>query len=141
MIKRLKTWMETIIAGMKRKSSKQEELKQSDGEDLGPTRRYAITKETDPDRGKRSYLLTDSGAILLQPGFLVGRGHSCDLKLTDPGTSRVHASFNLVGEGWLLKDNSSKNGTLVNGKPIRCAVLKTGDRIQIGRTLFVYEER
>ena len=141
MIERLKTWKATIIAGIKGKSVGQEEFKQSGSEDLAPTRRYTITKETELDQRRHSYLITDSGAILLQPGFLVGRGNSCDLKLIDPGSSRVHASFNLVGEGWLLKDNRSKNGTLVNGSPIRSTLLKTGDRIQIGQTLFIYEER
>jgi len=71
----------------------------------------------------------------------VGRGESCHLKLTDPGASRVHASFTPVGAGWLLKDNASKNGTLLNGKSIRSAVLKSGDQIQIGQTMLIYEER
>jgi len=121
--------------------SRKEEIKQDEGVDLTPTRRYTITKELKEDCEKKGYLITHSGVILLHPGFLVGRGASCDLTLTDPGTSRVHASFDLVGEGWLVKDNASKNGTLVNGEPIRSALLKTGDRIQIGQTLLVYEER
>ncbi len=140
-MEKLKIWIATKIAGIKGKSVKQEEFKQGDKADLAPTRRYVITKEKELGHSKQSYLITDFGAILLQPGFLVGRGHSCHLKLTDPGSSRVHASFNLDGDEWLLKDNMSKNGTLVNGRPIRSAVLKTGDRIQIGQTLFVYEER
>jgi len=141
LIERFQTWMKTRIEKLRGKPLEKAELTQRESEYPAPTKRYSIVKETGLRPSRESYLLTDSQEILLQPGFLVGRGTSCHLKLTDPGTSRIHASFNLVGEGWLLKDNSSKNGTLVNGEPIRSALLKTGDRILIGQTLLVYEER
>ncbi len=139
LIDRFKTYIATIIERRKGKPLRKAEL--SGDEDLAPTKRYKITKETELHHVKQSYLVTDSGAFLLQPGFLVGRGLSCHLTLDDPGSSRVHASFSLLGEGWLLKDNCSKNGTLVNGEPIGSTLLKTGDRIQIGQTVLVYEER
>lgn len=141
MIDKLKAYGATIIAGIRGKPSREAELKQSEGADLAPTKRYQITKETELPQLRQSYLIADSGPILLQPGFLVGRGMSCHLTLDDPGSSRVHASFSLHSEGWVLKDNSSKNGTFVNGESISNKLLKTGDRIQIGQTLLVYEER
>lgn len=139
LIERLKAWLETRIGDFKGKPSKKAEVRQ--GTQDAPTRRYQIVRVGEPEPPIESYLITDSKEIPLQPGFLVGRGGSCHLKLTDPGTSRVHASFSLVGKRWLLRDNSSKNGTLVNGEPVRSALLKSGDRIQIGQTVLVYEER
>lgn len=141
MIENFAAWLETTIKKFRGKPLRKEELKQRSHDESAPTRRYEMTKEIDPGPGLESYLVTDSGEILLQPGFLVGRGMSCHLKLTDPGTSRVHASFSLLGDGWHLKDNSSKNGTLVNGEPVKTALLRPGDQIQIGQTLLVYKER
>jgi len=48
-----------------------------------------------------------------------GRGHNCDLKLTDISVSRVHALL-VVSKGKVyLKDNKSKFGTLIlNKNPI-----------------------
>lgn len=141
LIERFRTWLATIIPGLKGKHLKKAELEQGNRVDMAPTKRYSIAKEVESKSEVECYLVTDSKEILLKPGFLVGRGASCHLRLTDPGISRVHASFNRLGDGWLLKDNSSKNGTFVNGERIRSAVLKSGDRIQIGQTLLVYEER
>lgn len=141
MLDRFKARIATIIAGLKGKPSRQDEPREDRIDDLGPTKEYRRTPTPKMRLEGRAYLLTESGAIMLQPGFSVGRGESCHLKLTDPGASRVHASFTPVGAGWLLKDNASKNGTLLNGKSIRSAVLKSGDQIQIGQTMLIYEER
>ena len=141
MIDRFKTHIATIIAGIKGKPPSKAELPQSKEQELAPTKRYKLIKEVELPQTREGYLVTESGRILLQPGFLVGRGLSCHLMLDDPGSSRVHASFCLLKEGWLVKDNSSKNGTFVNGESVSSQMLKTGDRIQIGQTLLVYEER
>jgi len=45
--------------------------------------------------------------------FKIGRGHNCDLKLSDISVSRVHALM-VVSKGKVyLKDNKSKFGTLI----------------------------
>lgn len=136
-----KTRLRSIIGGLKGKRLQEEEVKQSREEQFAATKRYQVARGPLEEWGKQGYLICNSETIPLQPGFLVGRGMSCHLKLTDPGCSRVHASFSRAGEGWLLKDNSSRNGTFLNGQPIQSAVLKSGDRIQIGQTVLVYEER
>lgn len=137
----IKMLFKTIILKLKGKSPKEAEHKQGSNEDFAPTKRYQITTETKPIRRVDSYLIAPSECFLLEPGFMVGRGMSCHLRLTDPSISRVHASFDMQGEKWLLKDNSSKNGTFVNGVPVHSATLKNGDKIQIGETLLTYEER
>lgn len=136
-----KTKLKTLIGGLRGKQPKKDEDKQGKEEEFAPTKRYQVAKEQKADEGKQGCLIWNSEAIMLQPGFLVGRGVSCHLRLSDAGCSRVHASFSRVGEEWLLKDNSSKNGTFLNGEPISSAVLKNGDKIQVGHTVLLYEER
>ncbi len=133
--------LKRILEKLKGKLWVQAEHKGGRRDDFGPTKRYAITKTPEFSSEKQGFLILDSSKVQLEPGFLVGRGTSCHLKLVDPGASRVHASFTEVNGGWLVKDNSSRNGTLLNGKPIRSALLKSGDKIQIGQTLLIYEER
>jgi DNA-binding NtrC family response regulator len=41
---------------------------------------------------------------------------------------------------WVVEDNGSKNGTFVNGAPVRRAVLKDGDAIEAGHTFFLYRQ-
>lgn len=142
MVHKLKNWMLTKIGGLKGKLLEQAEHNRDEitstmpqWDDFAPTKPYQLI------RREQGYLRINSSVVLLRPGLLVGRGESCHLKLADPNASRVHASFAQVDHGWLVQDNSSKNGTLLNGKPITSALLKKGDRIQIGQTLLVYEER
>ncbi|UCD84220.1 MAG: FHA domain-containing protein [Deltaproteobacteria bacterium] len=64
--------------------------------------------------------------------FTIGRGGKNHLIITDPLVSLSHALIVPQGELFLLKDRESKNGTLVNGKPIKENTLKMGDIIKIG---------
>lgn len=111
---------------------------QAEDNDHAPTRPYEVIKTP------QAYLTLEGAktpTVLLHPGFLIGRGSSCHLVLTDPNASRVHASISRQAGGWFLQDNFSTNGTLVNGAKISVAPLRAGDRIQIGQTVLVYEER
>lgn len=103
---------------------------------FAPTRPYRIVR-----LGQGYLKLRNASEIVqLHGGFLVGRGASCHLMLTDPNVSRVHACFIQAEQGWFVQDNSSRNGTLLNGEPITSALLQAGDEIQIGQTVLVYEE-
>jgi len=106
-----------------------------------PTKRYEAFSFKGRDRQCRALLRLGTQVFMLQPGFLVGRGASCHLRLSDPRASRVHARFAPVGEGWEVQDNASKNGTFLNGQRIKRAVLRHGDTIRIGQTVLTYEER
>ena len=69
----------------------------------------------------------------------IGRAPENDLLLIEPGVSRCHARIRAEGPGHVLVDEGSRNGTAVNGTPIRGAVaLSPGDRIGIGPVLFEY---
>lgn len=80
---------------------------------------------------------------LTPPGFTVGRGGDADLRINDPGISRVHAQFVVSGTGSSLKvkilDLNSTNGILVDGRKVKEAELGDGSRIDIGKTqMLVY---
>ncbi|MBL8202968.1 MAG: FHA domain-containing protein [Blastocatellia bacterium] len=66
----------------------------------------------------------------------IGRGEQADVRLSDQGLSRVHASLNQdAARVWVL-DEGSTNGTFVNGQrvPASGTVLKNGDQISLGDT-------
>lgn len=74
----------------------------------------------------------------------IGRDPSNDLVLTDAMVSRRHAIMELKDEQYLLRDNNSSNGTLVNGdRIVDDQPLRDGDLIGIGsaRILFQAEQQ
>lgn len=61
------------------------------------------------------------------------------LPLTDTTISRRHAELTPDDGNWILNDLKSANGTFVNGIRIeKQTVLKPGDQIRTGATLFVF---
>ena len=82
-----------------------------------------------------------SGARLpLGPGeLLIGRDADAGVGLPDPAVSRQHARIVSEGAGWAVVDLDSLNGTFVNGVPVRRRELRTGDRVEIGATVFVFQ--
>ena len=75
---------------------------------------------------------------LKPPGFIIGRGTDADLRINDPGISRLHAEIKVRGAGDQVSaeivDLGSTNGILVNGHRVPRAELAEGTRIEIGST-------
>jgi pSer/pThr/pTyr-binding forkhead associated (FHA) protein len=69
----------------------------------------------------------------------VGRNSDCTVTLADPRASRRHAEIRPTGDGFLLVDLGSMNGTLVNGVAVRERVLHDGDEISVGATVMRFE--
>jgi len=69
----------------------------------------------------------------------IGRNGDCTVALTDPRASRLHAEVRSTGDGFVVADLGSTNGTLVNGVAVREAVLHDGDQISIGATVLRFE--
>lgn len=71
----------------------------------------------------------------------VGRALDNDLSFPEePDLSRRHLALERAGDGWLVRDLGSRNGTLLNGVPVQGAVeLRPGDRIQAGRLVFEFQ--
>lgn len=78
----------------------------------------------------------DSGReYSIPPGTsVVGRGRDCDVRLTDPMTSRRHAKIH-VGEVVEITDLGSVNGVRIGDAQTDTAVLRAGDTAQLGDTV------
>jgi len=75
---------------------------------------------------------------LTPPGLTIGRGTDADLRINDPGVSRVHARIVVEGIGGQqqlsIEDMGSTNGIVVDGQRVRQSALAAGSRIEIGST-------
>lgn len=69
----------------------------------------------------------------------IGRDSSNQIRLNDSEVSRQHAVINRLSNGeFEIRDFGSSNGTFVNSRQIQTATLRTGDRIQVGRSLMLF---
>lgn len=88
--------------------------------------------------------LTVSGIehdVVLQGGrIVIGRLATCDIALPDVNVSREHAALAPEGDGWVVEDLNSTNGTFVNGERISRLRLRDGDVIGVGVTELAYHE-
>jgi hypothetical protein len=64
---------------------------------------------------------------------------SNDVTIDGPDVSRVHAEIRREGDGYVLVDLGSTNGTRLNGAAITSSPLRPGDRIGIGEVELVFE--
>ncbi len=93
-------------------------------------------------RVPRAVLILAGGAIgdvvmIPEGGLLLGRGHTCDLRIGSPddGTSRRHAHLFRQGRSVRIRDLGSKNGLFINGRRCREGLLVGGDMVLIGQTV------
>jgi diguanylate cyclase (GGDEF)-like protein len=119
-------------------------MSQSQPEDGdGDEDRTAIGVAGAPSSGRRdrAHLIVLAGPGLGQmyridgPEVVIGRGADANIRLNDDGVSRLHARIYLANDGQLcIEDLESANGTLLNEHRVRRAVLRDGDKIQVGST-------
>ena len=57
----------------------------------------------------------------------------CGVVILHPSVSQHHATITRRGDRWVLVDESSRNGTFVDGKRVSEITLSDGMRIQLGR--------
>ena len=84
------------------------------------------------DQGKRFEFKSSPVAL--------GRDNSNAIRLHDTEVSRRHAELRQEEESYRIVDLGSANGTYVNGQPIDQAPLHSGDRLQLGQTVLLYNE-
>ncbi|MDZ4744080.1 MAG: FHA domain-containing protein [Verrucomicrobiota bacterium] len=69
--------------------------------------------------------------------LVFGRAEDCDVCIEDTSMSQRHCAIRTWDDLLLIKDLNSTNGTKVNGLKIdRIAILKPGDKVQIGNVIF-----
>ncbi|MCW2751038.1 MAG: hypothetical protein JWR83_2148 [Aeromicrobium sp.] len=84
-----------------------------------------------PDAGAR--FLLDSDVVT------VGRHPDSDIFLDDISVSRRHATFTRSGNGYVISDLGSLNGSYINRDRIDSEVtLAGGDEVQIGKYRLIY---
>ncbi|MFT3773542.1 MAG: FHA domain-containing protein [Minicystis sp.] len=73
--------------------------------------------------------------------IVIGRSSYCSLILDHETLSRIHATLRVVGDGLVLADENSSNGTFVNGARISGPVsVGPGDDIRLGKVIVTIEQ-
>ena len=75
-----------------------------------------------------------------EESVVVGRSGQAQVSVEDEGLSRRHFLIVYDGEGYVLKDLSSRNGTWVDGRRVFAEKLHHNDRIRAGNTLFLFAD-
>jgi transcriptional regulator with GAF, ATPase, and Fis domain len=68
----------------------------------------------------------------------IGRDASNVLPVTDPSVSRRHCVLTLESNQYKVRDLESRNGTVVNGAPVKEQFLRHGDQIAVGDSIFLF---
>jgi len=74
------------------------------------------------------------GVYLIEGSATIGRSEDSDIFLVDPSVSRNHATLAIEGDGALVCDLESTNGTFVNGERVTTRRAASGDVITFGNT-------
>jgi len=96
------------------------------------TLRGFLTQEGKPS-GEGDYRLPADNTV-------VGREQGA-IRVDDDAVSARHFEVEERGSEFFLRDLGSRNGTTLNGHPVRSAKLKSGDRITVGNTTFSFSIR
>mmetsp|Transcript_26500 Transcript_26500/g.26145 ORF Transcript_26500/g.26145 Transcript_26500/m.26145 type:complete len:122 (+) Transcript_26500:321-686(+) len=98
-----------------------------------PTKPYIIIEDHRPVRGQNLCL----HIISIEEGqhALIGRGHECDIKLSNHCVSRRHARIKLQNNQFIIEDQNSKFGTLLQAKKTIPISSHHDVTIQVNRTV------
>jgi type II secretory ATPase GspE/PulE/Tfp pilus assembly ATPase PilB-like protein len=75
--------------------------------------------------------------ILGREPVSIGRHSENKLVLADNMASRFHCVIEKAPDGYLLRDLGASNGTFVNGRKVKSALLQPGDVVRVGNTELV----
>lgn len=68
-------------------------------------------------------------SFTLESPRLVGRSEDAHIRIEDPDFADRHARIEMIGSRVVLRDLGSGDGSVVNGEPVRDALLSAGDQI------------
>ncbi|MGQ9486265.1 MAG: FhaA domain-containing protein [Armatimonadota bacterium] len=102
---------------------------------------------SDVGAGARAVLKSEDGKVLIHLAnrpIVLGRsqGAGCDLVLeADRQISRRHAriEWDSISGNYIIYDLQSTNGLFVNESRVDNTVLRSGDRIRLGKTVLIFE--
>ncbi len=83
-----------------------------------------------------AYIVIENGALQgqkyeLKDTLLIGRHSSCNVVIRTPGISRRHCKIYRMNNKYTVEDLQSRNGTYLNGQPVRSNSLAHNDLINI----------
>ncbi len=96
------------------------------------------------ERSEYSYLVMIYGEYLgrrfsiKDRAVLIGRSPDCDIQLADDCVSRMHCRVSSAENGIIISDLDSTNGTYIDAAAVTARVLRDGDRIKVGRSIFKF---
>ena len=76
--------------------------------------------------------------LIAQDRSSIGRSPESEIFLDDVTVSRSHAVIERGGQGFLLTDLGSLNGTYINNQSLNSKELVCGDEIQIGKFHLIF---
>jgi len=81
----------------------------------------------------------ETKVTLNEEGASLGRGEVAQVRIDDPGLSRLHASVSRRNDEWVIADAGSVNGTFVNGRGVTRAgaALRNRDVIKLGESTII----
>jgi ABC-type multidrug transport system ATPase subunit len=82
---------------------------------------------------------SESEAVPVFDGLIIGRSPECGLVLDDSSVSRQHAKIESENGTWFLEDLGSRSGTYLNGRLFRRESIVIGDSIGIGPFHFRFD--
>ncbi|HEX4460195.1 MAG TPA: sigma 54-interacting transcriptional regulator [Polyangia bacterium] len=94
-----------------------------------------------PLAGSARHRLTDVTEVALRRGqrrTVERDGTRLTLAIQDQRVSTLHATIRREGLAWVIVDERSKNGLVVNGRRVDRQLLRDGDIIECGRTFFLF---
>jgi DNA-binding winged helix-turn-helix (wHTH) protein len=100
----------------------------------------AVAADAPPAPGRRHCLTAAGREVDLAAGEnVVGRDPAAAVRIDDPTVSRHHARIVVEREGASLEDLESKNGTFLEGRPVRRRTrLKSGAIVKFGSVLMTF---
>lgn len=115
-------------------------LEQVDGRHPGSFQVVGRMREGKGGSGAGSLVLPTGERLQLGEAVVtIGRRPESTLQLGDPNVSRNHAEIRPHGNGWVLVDLGSTNGSRVNGSRVSSHELREGDEIAFGNTVLRFE--
>lgn len=82
----------------------------------------------------------ESEHTLVKDEIKIGRAMDCEIVVDNLGVSRHHCTIVKDGEGWVVVDGGSNNGTFVGGQKIKRHTLKHADRIVLGKHSLLFDQ-
>ena len=82
----------------------------------------------------------ESEHTLQKDEIKIGRAMDCEIVVDNLGVSRHHCTIVKEGDGWVVVDGGSNNGTFVGGQKIKRHTLKHADRIVLGKHSLLFDQ-